>query len=79
MESSKEMIVIALQMRANYIETGDVVLSRNDAISHNESIVRENKQYSYSSYQDRLHTIKKLTDEQQELVLKLRKLAKDLT
>ena len=78
MESSKEMTIIALQMRANYIETGNVSLSRNDAILRNEEIIRESKRYSFSSCEDRLCSIKQLTDDQQELVLKLRKLANDL-
>jgi len=32
METQTEMIITALHMRANYIETGNVSLSRNDAI-----------------------------------------------
>lgn len=32
METTEEMIAIALNMRANFIETGNPIMSRNDAI-----------------------------------------------
>lgn len=76
MESKHEMIATSLRMRANYIETDDVLYSRNDAIRVNEANDRERRRLGSATYGegDRVK-IKELNMEQQELVIALRKLA----
>lgn len=61
MESKSQMISTALVMRANYLETGDVTLTRNDAINMKCANI-----------------IKPLDEDQQELVLELRRLARKI-
>ena len=79
MESKKEMIATSLRMRANYIETGDVCLSRNDALRANEGIDRERQRMnSFSWDENRIVKIKELDINQQKLVILLRELADEI-
>jgi hypothetical protein len=61
MESREEMIAIALNMRANWIETGNPTMSRNDAIRGGAAAT---------------YLVKALEPEQEKLVLQLRETAK---
>lgn len=76
MESKKEMIGLSLRMRANYIETGNVNLGRNDALKVNSGIDAERRRMGSVTWdQHRYIQIKELTTEQQKLVIELRELA----
>ena len=66
--TDNEDISIALTMRANHIETGDIKLSANDAIELARAQLHQ-------STVRRVILPKTLTDEQRKLVARLRKLA----
>jgi hypothetical protein len=79
MESKKEMIANSLRMRANYIETGDVCLGRNDAIKRNDAVRAEQRRMGSPTWgEHQLIQIKELTIEQQKLVIAIRELADEI-
>lgn len=72
MESDRDITATALHMRANWIETGNPCLSAEDALDHRRAWERDTKYESRSNPRPPLP--KKLTDEQKELVARLRAL-----
>lgn len=73
--SDHDLIRVALAMRANYIETGDVNLSAEDALERLRSWMktRDHRDYGKTG----LPVPKGLTDEQKELVARLRFLSRE--
>ncbi len=76
MQTDKELVIYALQLWANYIETGDINLSRRDVRSQLDAV--PNKP-SHAREREELNTmlarVAGLSDEQQEQVQHLRKMA----
>jgi hypothetical protein len=72
-QTDEDIIRVALFMRANHIETGDVNLSADDALD----ILRAQEKTRDNGFRKQVIP-KTLTDEQRELVSRLRKLAREL-
>ena len=69
-EDTKTLLYVSLNMRINFIETGDISWSRNDAIIYNDC---------FRDTDGKEHIkIKELSTCQEELVQRMKKLADDL-
>lgn len=75
-ESDNDCIAFALDMRANYIETGDVTLCREDVIRMAQSIKSSNKDFEARKRAEMIEKLKPLSDDQKDFVARLRELAK---
>ncbi len=70
-EGSYEHIAYALEMRANFIETGEVTLSRQDIAKRDVSRLNSTDDHIKAA----IRRILSLSDEQQDIIKKLRVLA----
>ncbi len=84
MESRAESIAMALNMRANHIETGNVIMSKRDAAQQLQSLNRQER-YRGNDYDRERRVLTGmvtaaglLTPEQEALVLMLRRYATEI-
>ena len=75
-EKDSDCIAHALGMWANYIETGDVVLNREDVIRMVHSIKSSNSLFESRQRAETFAKLKELDDDQKAFVARLRELAK---
>lgn len=75
-EKDSDCIAYALDMWANYIETGDVSLCREDVIRMVQSIRSSNKEFEVRQKAEVFDKLRMLNDDQKTFVARLRALAK---